>query len=475
MNNPADNVKKLLPWLVAVAFFMEALDTTILNTAVPVIASGLGVLPLNMKSALSSYTLSLALFIPVSSWITDRFGTRRVFSAAIGIFTLGSFLCGISNSIHLLVLFRIVQGFGGAMMIPVGRFTMVRTFKKSELVQAMSFVAIPALIGPLLGPLAGGLIVGVLHWRMIFFVNIPIGLAGLYLVYRNLPDYRASKPDRLDVLGLILFGSGVTLLSYVLEVFGEHSLGGLEIAGLFALSISLIAGYVLHAGQIARPILRLQLLRVRTFRSSVLGSLISRLGMGGMPFLLPLLYQVGLGYSPLQSGLLIMPQSLAAMWLKTKVESILTRFGYRRILLSNTVIIGLLMGLFATIHVGTPAWLILLQSSAYGFFSSLQYTCMNTLVYADVEESDMSMASTIVSTAQQLALSFGVASASLVTAFFLPETSKSAPREMIHGMHQAFLVLGAFTICSALAFRSLKSSDGDVISHHGDVEEPTPG
>jgi EmrB/QacA subfamily drug resistance transporter len=468
-NTPSDSVKRFLPWLVAVAFFMEALDTTILNTAVPVIAKGLGVIPLNMKSALSSYTLSLALFIPISSWVTDRFGTRRVFTTAIGIFTLGSFLCGISNSIQLLVFCRLLQGCGGAMMVPVGRFTLVRTFRKSELIQAMSFVAIPALIGPLLGPLAGGAIVGFLHWRMIFFVNIPIGLVGLYFVHRNLPDYRAAHVDRLDILGLILFGSGIALLSYVLEVFGEHSLGTLEILSLFAMSITLIAGYVLHAMQIARPILRLSLLRVRTFRISISGNMISRLGMGGMPFLLPLLYQVGLGYSPLQSGLLIVPQSVAAMWLKTKVEWILNRFGYRHVLLSNTILIGFLMALFATIHQGTPAWLILLQSAFYGFFSSLQYTCMNTLVYSDIEDDDMSNASTIVSTVQQLALSFGVATASLVTAFFLPSTSNSGSREMIHGMHQAFWVLGLFTALSALVFHGLKADDGANMSHHGEA------
>jgi EmrB/QacA subfamily drug resistance transporter len=221
--------KKFLPWLVAVAFFMEALDTTILNTAVPMIADALHVLPLSMKSVLSSYTLSLAVFIPISSWVADRFGTRRVFASAIGIFTLGSFLCGVSNSIQLLVFCRILQGCGGAMMVPVGRLTLVRTFHRSELLQAMSFVAIPALIGPLLGPLAGGFIVRFFHWRMIFFVNIPIGLTGLYLVYKHLPDYRAKHVDPLDILGLILFGSGVALFSYVLEVFGDHSFSLREI------------------------------------------------------------------------------------------------------------------------------------------------------------------------------------------------------------------------------------------------------
>jgi len=242
----AASSKRLVPWLIAVAFFMESLDTTILNTAVPTIAAALRVAPLSMKSVLASYTLSLAVFIPISGWMADRFGTRRVFASAIGIFTLGSLLCGISSDLHVLVACRILQGCGGSMMVPVGRLTLVRAFAKSELVRAMSFVAIPGLIGPMLGPIAGGLIVGYLHWRLIFFVNVPIGLVGLWMVYLHLPDYR-EPTHPLDVAGLILFGSGVALLSYVLEVFGEHTLSVREILGLLALSILLLAGYAFHA------------------------------------------------------------------------------------------------------------------------------------------------------------------------------------------------------------------------------------
>src|SRR5580700_4177766 len=248
-----DSRKQLLPWLVAVAFFMESLDTTILNTAVPTIAEALKVAPLSMKAVLASYTLSLAVFIPISGWMADRFGTRRVFASAIGIFTLGSILCGVSSDIHLLIACRILQGCGGAMMVPVGRLTLVRTFDKSELIRAMSFVAIPGLIGPMLGPIAGGLIVGYLHWRAIFFVNLPFGIAGLLLVYLYLPDYRAANTKPLDIVGLVLFGSGVALLSYVLEIFGEHTLSLAEIIGLLAISFALVGGYGLHATQTAFP------------------------------------------------------------------------------------------------------------------------------------------------------------------------------------------------------------------------------
>jgi drug resistance transporter, EmrB/QacA subfamily len=467
-----DSAKRLLPWLVALAFFMESLDTTILNTAVPTIAHALGVVPLSMKSVLSSYTLSLAVFIPISGWVADRFGTRAVFSSAIGLFTLGSLLCGISNNIHLLVACRILQGCGGAMMVPVGRLTLVRTFAKSELIRAMTFVAIPGLVGPMLGPFVGGLIVGYFHWRLIFFINIPIGLLGLFLVYQNLPNYRQEHTTPLDILGLILFGSGIALLSYVLEVFGEHTLTTFEILSLLAISLALLAGYGLHCSKATYPLLRLTLLRLRTFRAAVIGGFATRIGIGGIPFLFPLLYQVGLGFSPVQSGLMMMPQALAAMSLKPAMPRILARFGYKGVLVSNTIILGLLIFLFATIGARTPVWLIVAQVFTYGFFTSLQYTSMNTLVFADVTEEETSSASTIASTFQQLSISFGVASASLVTAFFIPDRFRSHPPEMIHGIHNAFWVLGALTILSTIVFRELKSEDGAAVSQRRVA--PTP-
>ncbi len=463
-SSSTDSTKWLLPWLIAVAFFMESLDTTILNTGVPTIAAALHVAPLSMKSVLASYTLSLAVFIPISGWMADRFGTRRVFASAIGVFTLGSFLCGISTNIHVMVGCRILQGCGGAMMVPVGRLTIVRTFAKSELIRAMSFVAIPGLIGPMLGPIAGGLIVEYLHWRFIFFVNIPIGLVGLYFVNRNLPDYRAARLVPLDVAGLLLFGSGVGLLSYVLEVFGEHTLSVQMILALVALSAALLAGYGFHAPRTAHPLLRLDLFKIRTFRAAVNGSFVTRLGIGGIPFLFPLLYQVGFGFSPTQAGLLMMPQAIAAMSLKLTMPRILARLGYRTVLVSNTLIIGLLIWLFATIGRATPIWLIVIEVFAYGFFTSLQYTSMNTLVYADIGEDDESAASSIASTSQQMAISFGVASASLVTVFFIPDLSRSTPDQYIAGIHRAFFVLGAMTLLSTIVFRGLKRGDGDVVS-----------
>jgi EmrB/QacA subfamily drug resistance transporter len=455
-----DASKRLLPWLVAIAFFMEALDATILNTAVPSIASALKVAPLSMKAVLSSYTLAVAVFVPLSGWLADRFGTRRLFSTAIAVFTTGSLLCGLSNSIHALVACRVLQGMGGAMLVPVGRLTIVRAFPKAELVRAMSFVVIPALVGPMLGPVAGGLIVHYLPWRTIFFVNLPIGLLGLFLVYRHLPDFRGPGGRPLDWLGLVLFSSGLALLSYVLEVFGEHTLSGREILGLLFISLALLTAYGRYALTTPHPLLQFSLTRIRTFRVAVGGGFITRLAAGGMPFLLPLLYQVGIGYTPVQAALLIVPQPLAAMGLKFTVPAILKRFGYRRVLRWNTMSMGVLIGLFSLIGPGTPVWQILLQGFMFGFCLSMQYSSTNTLVYADIPALDSSMASTISSTMQQLSMSFGVALASLSAAVFLPNRFHTNAAQMIHGLHLAFLALGILTIVSATIFNTLKDGDG---------------
>ena len=280
------------------------------------------------------------------------------------------------------------------MMVPAaGGLTLVRTFPKSELVRAMSFVAIPGLIGPMLGPVAGGFIVGYFHWRAIFLINLPVGLLGLWLVLRYLPDYREAKSPPLDLPGLLLFGTGIGLLAYVLEIFGEHSMDGITLASLLVVAALCLMGYGLRAARIKFPLLRLKLFVIRTFRTSVSGSFFTRLGIGGIPFLFPLLYQVGLGFTPIQSGLLIMPQALAALGLKFLLRRILRRFGYRAVLISNTMMLGALILSFATIGAGTPVWLIVLQVFGFGLFTSLQYSSMNTLVYADVTEEQSSGAS----------------------------------------------------------------------------------
>jgi EmrB/QacA subfamily drug resistance transporter len=467
----SSTIKNYLPWLVATALFMEQLDATIVNTAIPSIAASLQVTPLSLKSIVTSYILSLAVGIPVSGWMADRYGTRRVFGIAIAVFTLASVLCGLAVSAPMMVAARLLQGLGGAMMMPVGRLAIIRTFPKSELLGAMNFVIIPALIGPLLGPTVGGLIVHWVSWRAIFFVNVPVGLAALYLVYRYMPDYHGPEKRPLDVLGLVLFGSGTAILSWLLEVFGEHSLSPLSGALWLALSLGLLAAYMLHASSTTYPLLRLALLRVRTFRISVVGGFVTRLGVGGLPFLLPLLYQIGLGLPAWQSGLLMMPTAAAAMGMKLVAPQVLARFGYRQVLVVNTVCIGITIGLFALVGPGTPLWAIVGIGLLQGFFNSLQFSSMNTLAYADIDQRDSSMASTISSSFQQLSMSFGLAAGSLVTAWFLGRVPQTDRAMVTSALHHAFVALAVVTLISSLIFWRLRRNDGESISRGRAVAE----
>ena len=466
--------KRLLPWLVAIAFLMESLDTTVLNTAVPTMARALHESQLSMKAVLASYALSLAVFIPASGWVADRFGTKRVFLFAISVFTVASALCGLCRSVQLLVLCRLVQGFGGSMMVPVGRLVLVRSFPRGELVRAMSFVAIPSLVGPLVGPALGGFIISVLPWDYIFFLNIPIGVAGLGLVYRHLPDSRGVAPPPLDAMGLVYFGGGISLLSWVLEVFGEHHAGSPALAAAGMLATVLLALYFRHARRLAHPLLDLGLLKLRTFASSLAGGFITRLGVGGAPFLLPLLYQTGLGFTPLQSGMLIMPQALGAMSSKIFVRFELAFLGYRSLLIGNTVLLGAMLMLFGTIGPTTPVWMICTQAMIYGVLMSTQFTAINTLAYADVPDASSSHASAFAGTFQQLSMSFGVATAGLVTASFV--ASRMTERfDMLPGVHRAFFLLGGVTILSAAVFLFLRRGDGDNVSgHHEALAEAVP-
>ena len=457
-------VKTYLPWVVAVALFMEQLDTTIVNTAVPAIAESLQVTPLSLKAVVTSYILSLAVCIPVSGWMADRYGTRRVFGSRGG----GLHLC--LDSVRPGPESadagggRILQGIGAAMMMPVGRLAIIRTFPKAELLRAMNFVIIPALIGPLLGPTVGGLIVHWFSWRNIFFVNVPVGLLALWLAQRHMPDYHGDAPRPLDVVGLVLFGSGAAILSWLLEIFGEHQLDAAPAVGMLLLSIGLLVAYAWHARGTPHPLLRLALFRVRTFRVAVVGGFITRLGVGGMPFLLPLLYQLGLGMPAWQSGLLTMPVAAAAMAMKFISSRVLSRFGYRRILIVNTVTIGAVVSLFSLVNPTTPILLIVLLGLTMGFFNSLQYTSMNSMAFADIDTPDSSMASTISSSMQQMSMSFGLACGSLIAGWYLGDLPQTDRAAVTTALHYAFLTLGGLTALSSLSFWTLRPGDGESVS-----------
>jgi EmrB/QacA subfamily drug resistance transporter len=460
-----DRVKLYLPWVVAIALLMEQLDSTIINTAIPAMATSLHVTPLSLKAVATSYIVSLAVCIPVSGWMADRFGTRRVFSIAVAIFTASSVLCGLAVNAPMLVATRVVQGIGAAMMIPVGRLTIVRTFPKSELLVALNFVIIPALIGPLLGPTVGGLIVEWLSWREIFFVNVPVGLAALYLIRRYMPDYRSDTRQPLDVMGLVLFGTGAALLSWLLEVFGEHTLDATSAGVLLLISISLLVAFAWHARSEVHPLMRLTLFRIRTFRVSVVGGTITRLGVGGLPFLLPLLYQLGLGLPAWKSGLLMMPIAIGALCMRLVSARVVRRYGFRKVLMANTLLSGLTISMFALVTPSTSIAVIIALGLAQGLFNSLQFSSINSMAFADIETADSSMASTMASTLQQMSLGFGLALGSLITGWFLGAMSQTDQSAVTSALHRAFLTLGAVTIVSSLAFATLKPRDGESVSH----------
>ncbi len=448
--------KRVLLWLIAFSFFMQMLDSTIVNTATPTIAAGMGIAPLDLRTALTSYTLALAVFIPLSSWLSDRYGTRAVFWWAILIFTLGSLACGLAQNLWMLVAARIVQGFGGAMMIPVGRLALVRAFDKSEFVDAMAFATIPGLIGPAIGPLLGGFFSEYLSWRMIFFVNLPFGLIGLFMARRFMPDYRGDPRSRLDMPGFALFALGAGGLSWALEQVSDNRYAQGILAGIAAFAA--LALYLRHARRAPAPIVDLKLLRIRSFRIAFNGAFATRLGVGGIYFLLTLLFQVGFGYSALVAGALQVPQAVAMLLMRFFAGTIIKYQGYRRVLLYNTALSGILIMLFATLHDATPVWLICVQVFVYGFVMSLQYTAMNTLGFVDLSPTQASMGSSMTSTIQNLSISFGIAFASLLMAVFLH--GSHGGEHYIAAFRATMLILGGVTTLSSLMFAGLPRRAG---------------
>jgi EmrB/QacA subfamily drug resistance transporter len=442
-----------LIWLVAAAFFMQALDSTIVNTAVPGIASALAVTPLSMRTALTSYVLTLAIFIPASPWLCDRFGTRRVFGAAILVFAFGSLLCGLAQTLPQLVGARVLQGLGGAALMPVGRYVLARSIAKREFVAAMATVATFGLLGSVLGPLLGGALVEYTSWRLIFLINVPVGIAGYLLNRREMPDYRLDKSRRFDMLGFLLFAGASALLLMAAETAG--GVGDWPLVGLYALlAIVLGATYIWHSRRTEYPVTDLKLLRVRSVAVSLAGNLFTRLGVSGMFLLLVLFLQIGCGWSPLMAGMMMVPQALGAITVKQLVHRLLARFGYRRLLLANSVIVAIMLCSFAMLSPLTPMWVTAAMVYVYGAAMSLQYTSMNTLAYVDLDIQHASMASSMASTAQYLSMSFGIALASLLMEAFL--RGHAAAIDYVWAFRYSVIVLGLVTLFSSWIFSRLR-------------------
>ena len=446
-----------VPLIVACALFIENMDSTVLSTALPAIAGDFHVDPIALKLVLTTYLLSLAVFIPISGWVADRFGARVTFMSAIGVFLLGSIGCAASTTLEWMVLARFVQGMGGAMMVPVGRLVLLRTVEKSELVQALSWLTIPALVGPVAGPPLGGFITTYFDWRWIFLINLPMGVLGIALAWRFVPALKEPvKP--LDWPGFLLSGIGLAL-----AMFGFSTLGRLQLPEWVALSalaagLATLAVYVAHARRTANPLLDLRLFRVPTFQVGVLGGSLFRIGVGAMPFLLPLMLQLGFGLSPLQSGGLTFVSAVGSMFMKTSAAWIIRRRGFRGVLVWNALLASVAVAVPGLFRPSTPHALVMFVLLVGGCVRSLQFTSLNAVTYADVDKARISQATSLAAMMQQLSVCIGVAVAGFVLE--LCGWVRHAPATDVHNFYWAFPLVALISLTSALMMRRLSPDAG---------------
>ncbi len=453
---PAHPRGNMVAWVVASGMFISQLDSTILTTSLPQMAEGLGESPLKLSLAITSYLITLAVFIPISGWIADRFGARRVFCWAIAIFTLSSAACGAADSLGLLVATRVMQGFGGALMTPVGRIILGRSFPKEQLYAALAFVSIPALIGPSIGPVIGGLITTYLSWRWVFFVNIPFGIVGILLALKYVKNFDTPRPPRFDIKGFVIVGFGLACLELAIEFLGHRIVALPVTIGLFAVAAILLGIYTWYALRSANPVLDLTLFRLRTFSASTLAGSLCRISIGAVPFLLPLMLQVAFGLSPIASGLITFVMNVGAIGVKTIAKPLARRFGFRNLVLYNASVLGLFtmgMGLFQP---DTPHWMMFVYLLFYGVARSVQFTNVNALSFADLTPHNLSRGTSLASVMQQLSSSFGVALAATVISLVAGGSEILTPADF----HWAFFIIGLFPVLSVLGFMRLKPSDG---------------
>lgn len=444
-----------LPWIAAMAFFMQALDATILNTALPAIAQSLNRSPLAMQSAIISYTLTVAMLIPASGWLADRFGTRRVFMLAVSLFTLGSLACALSSSLGMLVIFRVVQGIGGAMMMPVARLALLRAYPRSELLPVLNFVTMPGLIGPILGPVLGGVMVTWASWHWIFLINIPIGIAGLLYARKYMPNFTTPRRG-FDMRGFFLFGLSLVLFSCGMELFGEKIVASWIALSVIVVGILLLLAYIRHARRHPTPLIALPMFKTRTFSVGIAGNLASRLGTGCVPFLMPLMLQVGFGYPALIAGCIMAPTAMGSILAKYVVTQVLRRFGYRNTLVGITVIIGVMIAQFSLQSPSMALWMLILPLFVLGMAMSTQFTAMNTITLADLNDENASSGNSMLAVTQQLSISLGVAVSAAVLRFY--EGFDNA--NTVEQFHYTFITMGAITLISASVFMLLKAKDG---------------
>ena len=452
---------RLLPLIVASALFMENMDATVIATSLPAMAADLGTDPIVLKLAFTTYLLSLTVFIPISGWCADRFGAKHVFRAAIAIFMAGSIACGYSQSLGWLVSARALQGLGGAMMVPVGRLIILREVPRSQLVEALAWLTIPALIGPLAGPPIGGFITTYFDWRWIFWMNIPIGILGLIVATRFLPEMPPEPVVPLDVRGFLLSAIGLSALVFGFTIVGRNLLPGYGQFLLIFFGAASLALYVRHAATAKNPILDLKLLRIPTFRTGVEGGSLYRVGVGAIPFLMPLMFQLGFGLTAFQSGLLSCWAAVGALAMKFSTSALLHRFGFRPLLIVNGMVSCLLISAYGLLSAHTPYVLISLLLLVGGFLRSLQFTALNALSYSDISRANTSNASTFYAVAQQFSLSAGVA----VAAFVLEAVQALRGQAIIASddFSVAFIVVAGFAMLSVFQFLRLDANAGSSV------------
>ncbi|WP_295846605.1 MFS transporter [Tardiphaga sp.] len=456
------NKERLIPLIVASALFMENMDSTVIATSLPAIAADIGTSPLTLKLAITSYLLSLAVFIPASGWTADRFGARAVFSIAICVFMVGSIGCALSGSVTDFVIARIIQGIGGAMMTPVGRLVLLRSIDKKGLVNAMAWMTVPALVGPVIGPPLGGFITTYFSWHWIFLINIPIGCLGIFLALRFIDPIRSDNPERFDLWGLILAGIGLGGIAFGASVAGLGLLPWPVVAALIGVGTLSMTMYVRHARRTASPVLDFSLMRLQTLRAAIIGGFLFRLGIGALPFLLPLMLQVGFGLSPFRSGLITFGSAVGAMGMKTLAARILRTFGFRNVMTVNAIASSVFLAVCALFTVTTPLTLMLVILVVGGFFRSLEFTAINTVAYAEVEPAQMSRATTLVSVNQQLSISAGVAVGALCVESSMLIKGMSALTAA--DFAPAFLVVSLISATSAYFFWQMPDDAGHEIS-----------
>jgi EmrB/QacA subfamily drug resistance transporter len=451
----ANSSHDALLWLVAVGFFMQTLDATIVNTALPAMAQSLGESPLRMQSVVISYTLAMAMLIPASGWLADRFGTRRVYLTALSLFTVGSLLCAWSPTLNLLVISRAIQGIGGAMLLPVGRLAVLRAFPRERFLHAMSLVTIPGLVGPLLGPVVGGWLVEYASWQWIFLINIPVGVAGCIATIRYMPDSRTQATAPFDIAGYVLLAVSMVALSISLEGMSDPGMRGALVAMLLLIGLVCLAAYWLRAARRPDPLFPLELFKVDTFSVGLLGNLFARIGSGSMPFLIPLLLQVALGYTPFEAGMMMMPVAAAGIVVKRFATILIRQVGYRNVLIANTMLAGLAICSFAIVSPEQPFWVRLLQLALLGAVNSLQFTAMNTLTLKDLEGPLASSGNSLLSMVMMLSISLGVAAAGALLATFAGLVDGVQGSKPLAAFQATFIAMGLITAASASIFWQL--------------------